>query len=198
MARTLSTAVRADMLSVARRIVVEEGPQRCTVEAVANGAGVARTTVYRHFGDADGVVLAVLDGMVVDHQPVDTGSLAGDLRVIQHRYLAAAGQPVLRRLFVWMLMRSADDAAFATRFRRVRVQPGGPTTIALQRAIARGELRPDMDLALALHIIQGPFLSKQIIENEMPTDIEFDTLIERIVCALRNEPHRGVGDDSPR
>jgi hypothetical protein len=59
-------------------------------------------------------------------------------------------------------MRNADAAAL---FRKERVQPRGPTVVALQRAIARGEISPTINIEMASHIIQGPLMSKRIVDN---------------------------------
>lgn len=185
MARPRSDAARTAMVDEARAIIVGDGVQACTVDEVARRTGIAKTTIYRHFGGSDALVLAALDGMVKAMEPPDTGTLAGDLHVIQRRYLRIADNQRLRELYAWMLHRSMQDPAFAVTFRDVRVQPKGPTVIALQRAIARGEVSPTIDLDLALHVIQGPMMSKRILENERIDDVEFDALIDATVAAVR-------------
>jgi AcrR family transcriptional regulator len=172
------------MIECAREVIGTAGVHACTVDEVARRTGIAKTTIYRHFGGSDALVLAAVDGMVKTSEAPDTGSLLGDLRVIMSRYVAIARNPANRELFGWMMTRSMQDPEFATKFRSVRVQPKGPTIIALQRAIARGEVAPTLDLGLAIHLIQGPFISKQTIENEEPTDAEVEALLAQIVRAL--------------
>lgn len=184
MARTLSETARDAMIECAREVIGTTGVHACTVDEVARRTGIAKTTIYRHFGGSDALVLAAVDGMVKTSDAPDTGSFLGDLRVIMKRYVNIARNPANRELFGWMMTRSMQDAEFATMFRSVRVQPKGPTVIALQRAIARGEVHPTLDLSLAIHLIQGPFISKQTIENEEPTDDEVETLLVQIVRAL--------------
>lgn len=182
------------MIAAATEIVTGDGVAACTIDEVARRSGVAKTTLYRHFGGVDALLLAVLDGLVQASPVPDTGSLRGDLRVISQRYLAVARVPTSRQLFTWMLSRSMNDPAFAEQFRRVRVQPRGPTTIALQRAIARGELDPEIDLDLAMHMVQGPMISKRIIENEEPTPEQFDAMIDMIIRALVRRVDAGITD----
>jgi AcrR family transcriptional regulator len=184
MGRPRSEAARAAMVEGARRIITTEGVRACTVEAVARLTGIARTTIYRHVGGTDGLVLAAVDGMVRAAEPPDTGSLREDLREIQRRYVAVARNPRMRELFWWLVARSLDDREFAERFRSVRVQPQGSTVVALQRAIARGELAPTVDVELALHLIQGPFLSKRFVENEDVSDAEVAALVDLVVDGL--------------
>jgi AcrR family transcriptional regulator len=184
MARPLSDDAREAMVAGARALIATEGVHACTVEAVARRTGIAKTTIYRHLGNQDGLVLAALDGMVKATPAPDTGSLRGDLRVIQERYLRVADDPRMRELYWWLLTRSAQDREFAERFRKVRVQPHGPTVIALQRAIARGEVAPTLDVDLAMHLIQGPFMHMRFVENEEVPEEVVDLLVDQIVAGL--------------
>jgi len=155
-----------------------------SIEAVARRSGVAKTTLYRHFSGIDGLVFAAVAASVSEAVVSDTGSLIGDLRKIQHNYLDIASSNINRELFAWMLTRAMQSPEAAALFRKVRIQPRGPTVVALQRAIARGELSPTTDIELAMHVIQGPLISKRIIDNLDLTDDEFDTLLEMTVRAL--------------
>ncbi len=56
--------------------------------------------------------------------------------------------------------------------------------IALQRAIARGELPPTTNIEMAMHVIQGPLISKRIVDNSVFTDGEFETLLDTTYRAL--------------
>jgi AcrR family transcriptional regulator len=188
MARPLSDTAREKMLAAASDIIDTCGAAACTVDEVARRSGVAKTTIYRHFGDRDALVLAVVDDRIHSVEPPDTGSLRGDLRAIVQGYLGAASFDATRKMFIWMLTRSMDDPEFTAQFRNVKVQPKGPTVIALQRGIARGEVDPDIPIELAMHVVQGPFMSMRIIENQTLEPEQFECMIDMIVNALRPRP----------
>lgn len=184
MGRPPSKAARAKLLRATTEILVEEGIGAVSIEAVARRAGVAKTTLYRHFGGIDGLVFAAATASVSEAVGPDTGSLIGDLREIQRHYLDIASSPINREVFAWMLTRAMHSLEAAALFSRERIQPRGPTVVALQRAIARGELPPTTNVELAMHIIQGPLISKRFVENSDLTDDEFETLLEMTVRAL--------------
>lgn len=117
----------------------------------------------------------------------DTGSLAGDLRAIQRHYLEIASSSISREVFAWMLTREMQIPDAAASFRRERIQPRGPTLVALQRAIDRGELPPTADIELAMHLIQGPLISKRIVDNSELTDAEFESLLAMTVRGRTGE-----------
>jgi len=172
------------MLEATRAIIVERGVSACTIEEVARRSGVAKTTIYRHYGGLDELIFAAVGQDVAQADAPDTGSLRGDLIEIQRRYVEVARSATVRELFVWMMGRAVTDPAHAELFRAVRVQPRGPTTIALQRAISRGELDPTTDLDLAMHIIQGPFISKRIVDNTDITPDQIETMVDMAIRAL--------------
>ena len=184
MARPPSEAARARLLQATADILVDEGIGGVSVEAVARRSGVAKTTLYRHFGGLEGLVFAAAAASVNASSGPDTGSLVGDLREVQRHYLEIARSRINREVFAWMLTRAMQSPQGAARFRKERIQPRGPTVIALQRAIARGELPPTTNIELAMHLIQGPLISKRIVDNSDLTDDEFETLLEMTVRAL--------------
>ncbi len=110
-------------------------------------------------------MFAAVADSVTARTPPDTGTLRGDLEAIHRRYLDVAASQRSRELFAWMVVKSIESAENRELFRRARVQPRGPTTVALQRAIARGEIAADIDVDMAMHVIQGPLISQRIVDN---------------------------------
>jgi hypothetical protein len=54
----------------------------------------------------------------------------------------------------------------------------------LQRAIARGEIDSDIDMAMACHLVEGPLMSATVLQNLPLTDETISAMVERIVKAL--------------
>lgn len=151
---------------------------------VARRSGVAKSTLYRHFGNMDALVFAVVQENVAAEDPPDTGTLRGDLAEIHRGYLEVASLQQNRELFVWMVAKALEDPVDRELFRQARVQPRGPTVVALQRAMARGEIDPSTDIDMAMHIIQGPLISMRIVDNSEVSDSNLDALLDMIVRAL--------------
>ena len=51
---------RAQLLEAAAHLVAERGAEHVTMQAVAEAAGVGKGTLFRRFGDRDGLLLALL------------------------------------------------------------------------------------------------------------------------------------------
>ena len=60
-------AVRTRIVEVAAALLQAEGPAAVTTRAVATAAGVQAPTIYRHFGDKDGLLEAVAEHVMAAH-----------------------------------------------------------------------------------------------------------------------------------
>lgn len=58
-----SARIRAQVLEAVRELLVEQGFDALSVDAVAERAAVHRTTVYRRWRDVGGLLADVLDAM---------------------------------------------------------------------------------------------------------------------------------------
>ncbi len=193
MARPRSEDARRRLIDAVAEIIATDGVGSVSADDVARRSGVAKTTLYRHFGTTDALVFAAVDESITAQDPPDTGTLRGDLESIHRRYLDVAAAPQSRELFIWMVAKSLESAEHRERFRSVRSQPRGSTTVALQRAIARGELDADIDLDMALHFVQGPLISQRIVDNSDVSPTELDLMLDMTLRALG-----AVSIDSPR
>jgi len=184
MARPLSEAARAKMLTAAQEIIVTEGMNACTVDEVARRSGVAKTTIYRHFADANDLSMAAVDAMVDHVATPDHGSLRADLREIVYAFRRVVSHDTFKRLFAEMLARSVRDPEFAKIYDEAQEMRHAPLRIAIQRGMARGEVDPDIDLETAMYFVQGPFVSKRLIESAELTEDEIEVFLDLIVKAL--------------
>ncbi len=66
--RSDAIANRERILCAARTLLTEQGAEALTMQAVATAAGVGKGTVFRRFGDRDGLTQALLDEYMRDFQ----------------------------------------------------------------------------------------------------------------------------------
>ncbi|QJT03082.1 helix-turn-helix transcriptional regulator [Streptomyces asoensis] len=77
---------RARLLEAAARLVAERGAEHVTMQEVAEAAGVGKGTLFRRFGDRDGLLIALLgeaeaefeEAYVSGAPPLGPGAPAGD------------------------------------------------------------------------------------------------------------------------
>ncbi|MFD7630085.1 TetR/AcrR family transcriptional regulator [Streptomyces sp. NPDC059851] len=134
-----SARVRAQVVEAVGALLLEAGYDGLTVDAVAERAGVHRTTVYRRWRDVGGLLADILDAAADDTwQPPDTGSLEGDLTELNREvYDALAAGHTLTAALIAASFRSAGAADALSRFWENRYER---CAAVVDRAAARGEV----------------------------------------------------------
>ncbi|MFD6230163.1 TetR/AcrR family transcriptional regulator [Streptomyces sp. NPDC060232] len=136
-----SARVRAQVLEATGAQLVEHGYDGLTVDAVAERAGVHRTTVYRRWRDVGGLLADLLDAAADDGwEPADTGTLEGDLTALNEEILAGVtADPPLTTALIAASFRSAQAARALRAFWEDRYDR---CAVVAVRAEERGELPP--------------------------------------------------------
>ncbi|MGP4029373.1 TetR/AcrR family transcriptional regulator [Actinomadura sp. 3N407] len=177
------------VIAAALAIQNEEGYAGVSLEAVARRAGTSRPAIYRRWpGRAPLVLAAVADRLDVPTPP-DTGCTLCDLAeglnvflavyrtirpdVLSVLYAECAPDPDLRRLYLRTIVEPARDAVGRT----------------LDRAIARGDLRSEIDRDLLLDIVGSLVQYRAMFGREHLKDDEAERAIEVLL--------RGAAVDYP-
>jgi len=152
------------------RHLAERGYGRLTIEAVAQDAGVNKTTIYRWWPSKAALLRAALiHARVLDIDVPDTGSLRGDLIALTEQIVAlltdGRTEPVARAVVSGTGLPDDELAAltrdfFADRFSRE--QP------VFARAAARGELPEHTDPKLLLDLVAGAVWMRVLLRREPP------------------------------
>lgn len=169
--------VRARILDTACRLFYEHGVRAVGVDLIVEKAGVAKTSLYRHFGTKDDLVAAFLkrededfwgmwDRVAREHTDDPAGELDADLSWIGER-LGRTNYRGCPQINVAAEFPEADHPArkvAAAHKRRMRDRLG---SIAERLGVARPE-----ELAAQLSLlINGAFVSSQILEPGEATSV---------------------------
>lgn len=177
-------AARQRIIEATCELILEEGLDGFNVEAVAAASGAARSTVYRHWPETRDLLVDVLQSMGRDFPTPDTGSLLADLKACALTLRPVFDDPRTRRLILDVTRAAADDPELERVRQQLRHDRQAPVQTIIQRAIARGEIDPGIDMDMALHLVEGPWLSATVLQNRTVSDEEIDTIVGRIVKAL--------------
>jgi len=183
--RPRNAALDARILAAALRLLTQVGFSEMTMDAVAAAAGVAKPAIYRRWSSKEELAIDALAAHKPLHAIAETGDTRADLREFVERMLRprlATEARVARRLF--------DDAVSRPELRRLlwerHVRPRREELRAyLERAVARGDVRPDLDLDIAPDIISGAVVSvarTAVLSGARPADEH--ALAERVVTSL--------------
>jgi AcrR family transcriptional regulator len=172
------------VLDAVRGQLVEQGYDALSVEAVAERSGVHRSTVYRRWRDVGGLLADVFaEGAAGDWSPPDTGSLEDDLRALNHEvYAALTADPPITSALITAALRSppaaeALRAFWADRYAR--------SAAVVRRAVARGEIRADVDAYRLLVAATAPLYHELVLLGTTPTPRLADQAARDAAAAAR-------------
>lgn len=183
------------ILRAAYDLLAETGYEGLRLDAVAARAKASKATLYRHWsGKAQLVVEAVKCCKGSPMEPVDTGSLRGDLSAVMSEFAEAiAGEdgPLLAAL----LMAIRTDEELAREFRQQYETKRELGEQVCGRAVERGELpaMPDPDL---LDEIASPMLfMRSVVFGEQLDEAFLAHIVDDILIpALRSSADRSSAD----
>ncbi len=184
MARPLSEEARDKARAAAQSVIAESGIEGFTVDAVSRKSGVAKTTIYRHWDSGTALMLDAIAALVTTLPTPDTGTLAGDLEDFISAMLAMVDDPMMTRTILGVMAAAASDPELDRVHRALMAERKEPLRAILAAARRRGEVRCDIDEAMLLDMVEGPFLSRQLIRREPVQPSDTATMIELIVAAI--------------
>ena len=184
--RPRSERSRRAILRAAGELLEEQGLRAMTVEGVAQRAGVSKKTIYRWWPHKGVLALDAFyddwSGAQEELMP-DTGTLMGDLRLRARATVKLMTSERLGPTFAALLVEAQSDAALADAFREHVLEPLREQARAIfRRAIARGELRPDTDVEVAIDLFQGP-LFLRLLYTRSPLDEAFADAIAEMALS---------------
>ena len=189
MGRPRSEEARQSALDATVDLVLDVGVEGVTFEEVALRSGVAKSTLYRHFGSKQAMVVAAATTCFVEMATPDTGDLATDLRTIFER---AKGDDEANRIPDLMpaLIAAGDrDEDLHRLLVDVLEERRRPIRTVLQLAQLRGEIDRGVDLDLALSLLLGPFTQRRMVDRVEITPAFADAVIDHFVAGLRAALH---------
>lgn len=185
MGRPRSEDARRRVIDATVEALLEVGVEGATMEEIAARSGVAKSTIYRHFGSRGALMSDAVRSRIVPRDVPATGSLGDDLQELFDRYDDPENRQI-NELFPLLLdaarrepdMRSVMDDVLAERQR--------PLRDALAAARARGEINPTLDLDVALAMLIGPLTYRRMVQDREVDDDFIGIVLPAAIAALRS------------
>ncbi len=162
-------------------IVAERGLAGLTVAEVAQRAGVGKASIYRRWSSKEAVLLAAWQALVVDPPEVDTGSLSSDLKAIFGVVAEDFRSPTIRAVVPHLIAAARVDPDAARAFREVDEGRSVAVALALKRALARGEIRPELDVAVLEQVLAAFTISQVVLHDRLLTESAIDQVVGLVV-----------------
>ena len=184
--RPRSEETKKAILTAAYELMSENGFDAVTIEGIAERAGVSKATIYKWW---PGKAAVVLDGYFAATElllPVpDTGSVKEDL-FQQFNNLSSFITSPKGKMITELIAAGQFNPGIAEEYRVRFFNPRRHISRGiLERGIARGELRKDLDLERSIDLIFAPLVYRLLITG--------DSLDSAFIRELINDIIKGLG-----
>jgi AcrR family transcriptional regulator len=166
---------RRRVLEAAARLFADQGPEAVSMDAVAAAAGVGKGTLYRRFGDREGLLLALLDDAERGLQEA----------LLRGKPPLGPGAPPRERLLAFLSalvelleQRGEIIRASETSAPGARVRGGAYAAWHQHLTLLIAELDPDADTAALAHVLLAPLAADSWTGLRSGLAIERDRLAQ--------------------
>jgi AcrR family transcriptional regulator len=157
---------RADkaILEVTLRVIAERGLAELRIDDVAERAHVGKATIYRRYRSKDELVAAAVTSLVSEISIPDTGSTENDLRELMRNAVRVYRGSLEAGVMPGLVDAMSRDSELARAVREGFLKRRRAALAAvLERGVERGDLRPDLDVELALDVLGGPLFYRLLV-----------------------------------
>ncbi|MER7499901.1 TetR/AcrR family transcriptional regulator [Nonomuraea pusilla] len=135
------------------------GVSELSIEAIASRAGVGKTTIYRRWSNKEDLVVDALSTLKSPLPPLSGTSVREDLIALLDAMRRESGQARSRCVMNIAMSESDRYPRLMERFFKRAVEPRREALRAvIERGVASGELRPDLDVELGMAVLSGTML----------------------------------------
>lgn len=180
--RPRDEAIDAQIVDALFELIEELGLGAVTIDAIAERAGVSKATIYRRWDSKEDLIVdSVAHEIDVDDIP-ETGDTRLQLLTAVHRIRSVMFESKVGSVFPWMIGEVAAGSELGRRYAESVIAPSRQRLAGwIGDAVARGELRSDLDIDLAIDTLTGTLVANRIIGASRPSDEKW---AERLVDML--------------
>ena len=189
-ARPRSEEARRAAIDATIELALANGIEAVTFEDVAAESGVAKTTLYRHFGSKQAMVVEAVRSCFVEQATPDTGDLAEDLHLIFERGKASDEERRVPDLIPALVDAGDRDPELRSLVEQLLEEKRRPIRTVLKLAQHRGEIDPAADLDLVMNLLIGPIIMRRVIDRVEVTPEFVHAVVDQVVAGLRSSSHR--------
>ena len=182
--------VRLAILDAAAELMLENGVDMVSMDAIAERAGASKATIYRWWPTKESLALDAVyrQWSAAEPETAPTGVLRADLIALLGDWSRRAASRPYARMLTKLLDAAQSDPVFADRYHAHFVEPRRTRGRAiLAAAVDDGQLPADTDIELALDLLYGPIYHR-LLQGHAQIDDRFVRDIVDVVCAGLSVP----------
>jgi AcrR family transcriptional regulator len=161
--RWRSRRAETAILEATVALLGEVGFAGLTIDGIAARAGVGKATIYRHWSSKAEVAVEAFQAFVPPLDDPDTGSFADDVRAVLLQIVDGLTNSPLAGILPSLVEAAERDPELERLFTEFGRARRAVLRKVFDRAAARGELRPGLDLDVAIDALVGPIFTRRLI-----------------------------------
>lgn len=169
------------------QLVEEVGLEGVTIDAIADRAGVSKPTIYRRWASKEDLMVDAVAGLVGDIEIPDGEDIREVLLHAIGRLKSYMSKTTAGVILPWMIAEVARDSAIGRRYTEAVIIPGRKALAGhIEAAIAKGELRQDLDVDMAVDMLLGPMIVNKLLAGyRTPPDEWAEQFIDALLEGWR-------------
>lgn len=182
--RPRSETSRRAVLNATLMLLKTTTVRSLTIEAIAEKAGVGKTTIYRWWSSKTAVVIEAFIDVMLPSTPMPQTASAGEA-ISQHVALVIRQyRGELGRIVAEILAEGKSEPAVLEEFRRVFFHNRREAVRdIIQRGVRSGEFGQDLDIDTAIDAIYGAIYFRLIL-GHLPLDQKFAKSLPRLALEI--------------
>lgn len=180
--RPRSERSRRAILAATLELLGEQGFRSLSMEAIAQRAGVGKSTIYRWWSGKAELVSEAVDAEASERVLTpDLGDIRSDARALISSFVSLVRSPLGRVMMALEAEAGSDEAlrsALQVRFLDARERTG---RVVLERAARRGEVRSDVDADLVMDAVMAVVMFRARTAPDGLDEPFVDALVELMV-----------------
>ncbi len=196
--RPLNTSIDELLLHATQDLLIEEGFERLTMDAVAKRCAASKTTIYRRWPSKTALVVAATEALLAAPELPDTGDLRTDLLACGRLYLQREGRGA--QVLASVISASRHDPVLRDASRQALGAPyEGLFERVLSRAVERGWVRPGTDLATLAQVFPAIAYQQVAAQGRLVTEDDVLRVVDGVLLpALGIAPAASAGSGNAR
>jgi AcrR family transcriptional regulator len=187
--RRRSKRCHQSILNAAIEVLEAEGYGGASIEAIARRAGAGKQSIYRRWSSKAALFMeACLTQPFQQLALPDTGSVRGDLVDLLQQLFAILKTTPVSKAITGIIVDAQTDLVVAEAFQTLlNTTHRSIMQAILERGIARGDLRPQLNLELVIDAVYGPVWYRLLLGSG-PLDDEFaQALTDLLLVGMRKD-----------
>ncbi len=184
--RPRSTLCHHAILRATKELLGERRYSDVTMEGIAERAGVAKQTLYKWWPSKARLAMEAWTALANSKiRTPETGQASSDLLQLARDTCRVLSRTNIGQTVAGLIAEAQSDPELAVEFRETYI--GARRRVAagvLEAGIARGELRPDIDVQEVLDLMYGPIWYRLLLRNAPLDDRFARSLVAHLLPSL--------------